>query len=111
MELDATLATYHCYRSNALWFASRTDGYSVTVNGGLTFSFAKGEMLKCANDWLEKSREYWQKLLLAPDAAVLWCGLNAISTISAKHADSLPEADCICPDCTKLLIDKCNEKL
>ena len=100
-ELDATLATYRCYRSNALWFAARTDGYSVTVRDGLTFSFAKGEMLKCAMDWLDKSREYWDRLLLVPDAAGSWCGLNAGCTTDVKSADLQQEHDCICPDCTR----------
>jgi hypothetical protein len=100
-DLDAILATYRCYRSNAIWFGARTDGYSITVRDGLTFSFAKGEMLKCAMDWLDKSREYWQKLLAVPGAEVLWCGLNAGNTTDAKSVDSQLATDCLCPDCTR----------
>ena len=102
--LTTDLLIYKLYRSNALWFAARTDGYSVTVRDGLTFSFAKGEMLKCAMDWLDKSREYWDRLLLVPDAAGCLCGLNAGSTTAAKSVDSQHALDgrgCICPECTR----------
>jgi hypothetical protein len=96
------MLVYRCYRSNATWFASlRQDAYSVTVRDGLTFKFAEGEMMGWANYWLDKSREYWQRLLLAPGAEISWCGSSVGNTTDVKPVASLPEHDCICPDCTR----------
>ena len=99
------LAVYRCYRGNALWFASlRQDAYSVTVRDGLTFSFAKGEMMGWAQYWLDRSLEYWNKLQLAdvPGAEVYRCGSNAGSTTDAQNAGTQLATDpCICPDCTR----------
>ena len=78
--MTSDLLTYRCYRANALWFASlRQDAYSVTVRDGLTFSFAKGEMMGWAFEWAEKARLFWH----------------------GKHADN---SECICPDCTRKAI-------
>jgi len=77
------LAIYRLYRSNALWFAQRKEGYSVTLNEGNTYSFAKGEMLQCALGWVEKSKEFWDRLL------------------SDGIVEEVCGAECICPECTR----------
>lgn len=103
------LETYRLCRSNALWFAHRTDGHSITVRDGLTFTFKKGEMKRWAKYWLDKSRESWEKLLSVPGAAVSWCGSSDGNATNAKIADSQRETSgCICPTCTIIAIKGLN---
>ena len=86
-SMTNALSVYKCYRSNALFFASLRDDYSVTLGHGQMFKFEKGEMLRCANGWADKARLFWQ----------------------GKHVDDL---GCLCPDCTRRAMTKgnCNER-
>lgn len=101
--MNVKLAEYRIYRSNALWFAARADGYSITVRDGLTFRFEKGEMKCRAIDWYQLSLLSWEILSrragaqLAVDSCIIGC---AGTTTSADPAASRAVTDCICPKCT-----------
>ena len=108
--MTTDMLVYRCYRSNALWFASlRQDSYSVTVRDGQTFKFAEGEMKGWAHYWLDKSLEYWRKLPPADVRVAVdcQCGSNAGNTTAVPSVDlqlALDGHGCICPDCTRRMI-------
>jgi hypothetical protein len=95
------LAAYRLYRSNYIFFFKRTDGYSITVRDGLTFTFKKGEMQEWARYWLKLSKESWGKLLSALGVQDLCTGMTA-EGVTFVHNAALPQdINCICPTCTE----------
>ena len=108
-ETVPNLSAYRLYRSNALWFAARKDGYSAYIGDDQYVTFEKGSMKKCALDWLERSREYWQRLLSAHVVSTSCTGMRSTSASIAQSATLLPATDCICPECTFRKIEKVNK--
>ena len=101
METTVALAVYRCYRSNALWFSARKDGYSITTNEGHSYSFDRGEMLQCALGWLDKSVPYWQRLLSAHAVNPSCIGMSSTNATVVQNVDSPQDIECICPNCTR----------
>ena len=122
--MTTAMLVYRCYRSNALWFASRVDcGHSVTVDKGRTYKFEKGEMLKWANEWMMKARKTWSELSSdqqdqmttcrppgVPAAITSPCGANDTATTNVATVDSRCETECLCPACTDKAIQDTHKR-
>jgi hypothetical protein len=95
------LASYRLRRSNALWFAARTDGYSIGGNRAEhRVEIGKGASVKCAKNYYQQCVELWRRPGVR-DAAHGRTGTIAASATFVPAADSPHAPDCICPDCLR----------
>jgi hypothetical protein len=105
---NTALLEYKLYRSNCIWFASQSDGYSSgdEHDPDHSFYFPKGHSKSCSDYWLALSEEAWKLIPQDARAAVVSLGLSEATTptttINVSPAN-LPHANnCKCFDCLKL---------
>ena len=96
--VNPDLAAYKLYRSNALWFANRNDGYGYQYTHH-NAEVPKGVCLKCSKEYYAECVARWQKLLFAH--VVKPCLFGTANTLSASDADSRPDPECLCPACLR----------
>ena len=101
--IDAGLAEYRLLRSCALWFATATDGYSISPKSG-TIEILKGWCVQCSKNF------YRQCVTLYPQVSARVAkpsanGMENISSASSVGISHISE-NCLCPVCLKVELQK-----
>ena len=96
-EAAELLASYRCRRSNAFWFATQNDGYSL-VHPTYTIDIPKGNSVKCSKMYYQQCVDL-SKQLGALDAKPSHIGTD--ESLSAPDVDSRNAVKCLCLDCLR----------
>ncbi|MFH0938203.1 MAG: hypothetical protein V1899_02845 [Planctomycetota bacterium] len=100
---DAGWAAYRFLRTNALWFAARNDGYSISPKSG-NIDIPKGWCVTCSKNYYRQCVALW-RLAIAPSAKRSQNGTDV--TLNAHGADtSRVNENCLCPQCLKAELRK-----
>ncbi len=100
---DVDLSLYRLLRSNALWFASATDGYSISPKSG-NIDIPKGWCVTCSKNF------YRQCVALYPQVSARVAkhsrnGMASTSSVSDVAISHVSE-NCLCPQCLKAELRK-----
>ncbi len=101
--IDTALAEYRLLRSCALWFATATDGYSISPKSG-NIDVPKGWCTTCSKNYYRQCVALW-RLASAHVAKLSVSGMENISSASDVAISHVSE-NCLCPQCLKVELQK-----